>query len=115
VATETFRRVDAYVYEQLWRMLCKRHPHKSKKWLTKKYWSAAGNLGIFAVITRCKKKFKLYQVIRIATIGIRRHRKIKADANPYLPEYGKYFWARRHLKGAKLLRELNHRQMKLAI
>ncbi len=115
VAAETFRRVDTYVYEQLWRMLSKRHPHKSKTWLTKKYWTAAGKMGIFAIITRCKKTFKLYRVIRIASIGIKRYRKIKADANPYSPEYAKYFWMRRHVKEAKLLRELSARQMRLAL
>ena len=115
VAAETFRRVDSYVYEQLWRMLSKRHPHKSKTWLTKKYWTAAGKMGIFAIITRCKKTFKLYRVIRIASIGIKRYRKIKADANPYMPEYARYFWTRRHVKEAKLLRELSARQMRLAL
>jgi len=114
VAAETFRRVDTYVYEQLWRMLSKRHPHKPIKWLTKKYWSAAGEIGIFAIIARCKKRVKLYRVIRIASIGIKRHRKIKADANPYMPEYARYFWLRRHIKEAMLMRGLTHRQMKLA-
>jgi RNA-directed DNA polymerase len=33
VASEAFRRIDTYVYEQLWRMLHRRHPKQSKKWL----------------------------------------------------------------------------------
>jgi RNA-directed DNA polymerase len=115
VSSDVFRRVDSYVYEQLWRMLRRRHSNKSKKWLSKKYWRAAGRKGVFAIIVRYKKKLKLYQVIRICSIGIRRHRKIKADANPYLPEYGRYFWIRRHIKEAKLWRELTARQLRLAI
>ncbi len=115
VASESFRRVDNYVYERLWRMLRKRHSNKSSKWLSEKYWTKAGRKGIFAVIARYKDKFKKYQVIRTGSVGIKRHRKIIADANPYLPEYGKYFWLRRHVKDAKLMRELSHRQMKLAI
>jgi len=115
VSSEMFKRVDNYVYEQLWRMLRRRHSNKSKKWLSKKYWRAAGNKGVFAVNVRCKNRFKLYQIIRICSIGIKRHRKIKADANPYLPEYGKYFWIRRHVKEAKLWRELTARQLRLAI
>ena len=99
----------------LWRMLNKRYSSKPKTWLAKEYWSATGNTGVFAILTRCKKSLKLYRVIRITYISIRRYRKIKADANPYLPEYGKYFWLRRHLKEEKLLRELTHRQMKLAV
>ena len=115
VASESFRRVDNYVYEKLWRMLRKRHSNKSSKWLSEKYWTKARRKGIFAVIARYKNKLKKYQVIRTGSIGIKRHRKIIADANPYLPEYGKYFWLRRHVKDAKLMRELSHRQMKLAI
>ena len=115
VSSDAFGRVDKYVYEQLWRMLHRRHPHKSKKWLFKKYWTISGKKDIFAVSIKFKKKLKIYQVIRVASIGIRRHRKIKADANPYLPEYGRYFWTRRHVKEAKLLREMSARQMRLAI
>ena len=115
VSSAAFTRVDEYVYEQLWRMLRKRHLNKSKKWLAKKYWIATGKKGIFAAVTRYKNKVKVYQVIKTIAIGIRRHRKIKADANPYLPEYGRYFWLRRHNKEAKLMRELSARQMRLAI
>lgn len=49
------------------------------------------------------------------TPGIRRHRKIKADANPYLAEYGNYFYQRRHDKDAKFLAGLTSRQTRLAL
>ena len=42
VASEVFSRVDTYVFEELWRMLRRRHSNKSKKWLIGQYWSAAG-------------------------------------------------------------------------
>ena len=41
VASEAFSRIDTYVFEQLRSMVSKRHPNKSKKWLKKKYWTAA--------------------------------------------------------------------------
>ena len=117
VSSEVFRRVDNYVYEQLWRMVRKRHPQKSAKWLANKYWSLAGKKGIFAIIANNKenKKKKLYQVIRICSIGIRRYRKIKADANPYMPEYGNYFYFRKHNKEAKLLKGFTAKQIKRQI
>jgi len=114
VSSDAFKRVDSYVYKQLWRMLHRRHPQKSKKWLLSKYWSATGKKGVFAIMVKHNSKTKLYQVVRVCSIGIRRHRKIKADANPYLPEYGRYFWERRHNKEAKFLSELTARQMRLA-
>jgi RNA-directed DNA polymerase len=114
VSSEAFKRVDNYVYEQLWRMLHRRHPQKSKKWLVKKYWSAIWKKMVFAVFAKCNKKMKLYQVVKICSIGIKRHRKIKADANPYLPEYGRYFWERRHNKESKFLNGLTSRQIRQA-
>ncbi len=115
VASEAFSRVDTYIYEQLWRMVRKKHPHKSRKWLSKKYWTMAGKKSIFAVVTKLKNKLKTYQVVRVTAIGIRRYRKIKSDANPYLPEYKRYFWTRRHIKDYRLLQESTARQLRLAV
>ena len=126
VSSAAFKRVDNYVFDQLWRMLKRRHPKKSSKWLYKKYWTAAGKNWIFSVKVeqtkkdkskkgkQKKKEVKVYQVCRVSSIGIRRHRKIKADANPYMPEYGIYFYERRHNKEAKLLEGYNSRQMRMA-
>jgi len=98
VSGETFSRIDWYVYEQLWRMLRRRHPNKSKKWLSKKYWSTPGQRSVFSVKSKTKKGCRLYKLIRLSDIGTRRYIKIKADANPYEPEYSAYFWRRRHDK-----------------
>jgi RNA-directed DNA polymerase len=112
VASEAFSRIDTYVYEQLWRMVRKRHRSKSAQWLNKRYWSAVGR-SIFAVFTKTSKVDKiLYQVLRVSAIKIRRYVKIKADANPYLPEYAWYFWRRRHQKESKLLPALSARQFR---
>jgi len=53
---------------------------------------------------------KLYQVLRTGAIGIKRHIKIKAAATPYLPEYARYFWERRHNKGRKEMVALTARE-----
>ena len=106
VASDAFKRIDTYVYEQLWQMIKKRHNKKPVNWLSKEYWSAAGK-NVFAVCVKAEKK--LYQVLRISSIGIQRHIKIKADANPYLPEYAGYFWRRRNRKASKLLPALSAR------
>jgi len=106
VASETFSRVDTYVYHQLWRMLKRRHPAKPKGWLVRKYWTVAGGK---------QAKLHLLQVIRTSAIGIKRHIKIKADANPYLPEYAGYFWRRKHTKEARQLGALSARQYRAKI
>ncbi len=113
VAGEAFSRIDNYVFKQLWRMLRKRHPKKSKKWLFMQYWTASDRKHIFAVkANNSKGKDKVYQVIRIASIGIRRHIKVIAKANPYLQEFARYFWQRRYIKGSKLLSKLSAREFK---
>ncbi|MCP4666941.1 MAG: group II intron reverse transcriptase/maturase [Deltaproteobacteria bacterium] len=110
VASEAFSRIDTYVFDQLRRMLRRRHSNKSVKWLTKNYWSAAGK-NVFAVFAKTVKTGKkLYQVLRVSAIGIRRHVKIKANATPYLPEYAGYFWRRRNVKGSKLLSAMSARE-----
>jgi len=52
VASEAFGRIDTYVFEQLWRMVRRRHQNKSKGWLIKRYWSATGRKHRFAVRTK---------------------------------------------------------------
>jgi RNA-directed DNA polymerase len=111
VASEAFCKVDKYVYDQLWNMVKRRHRKKSIGWLKKNYWSAAGKEYVFAVKAKTKKGVeKVYQVLRVSSIGIRRYIKIKADANPYLPEYAGYYWRRRHDKESKLLDAMSARE-----
>ncbi len=113
VASEAFSQIERYVYEQLWRMLKRRHRNKSKGWLIKKYWTASGLKHVFAVKAKTKGNLnKVYQVVKICSIGIRRYIKIKAAANPYLPEFAKYFWVRRNNKDSKLLPAMSARQFR---
>jgi RNA-directed DNA polymerase len=113
VSSEAFSRIDTYVFEQLWRMLRKRHPGKSRKWLFRKYWNNTNRKHTFGVKAKTEKgKEKVYQVVRVKAIGIRRHIKIKAAANPYLPEYARYFWIRRNKKDSKLLPALSAREFR---
>jgi RNA-directed DNA polymerase len=111
VASEAFSRIDSYVFEQLRRMLRRRHSNRSAGWLVKHYWSASGHPNTFA--TRVKTatgKWKVYQVVRISAIGIRRYVKIRAAANPYRPEDAAYFARRRNDKNSKLLPAMSARE-----
>jgi RNA-directed DNA polymerase len=113
VASEAFGRVDTYVFEQLWRMVRRRHQNKTKGWLINKYWLATGRKHRFAVRAKTASGRKtVYEVIKLHSIGIRRYIKIKADANPYLPEYAKYFWRRRDKKESKLLAAMSARELR---
>ena len=106
----TFSRIDTDVYEELWRMIRRRHSGKSKKWLAKKSWLAAGHRWVFTATGDTKKGKRLYEVVRLSSLCIRRYIKVKADANPYLPEYAEYFWRRRHDKESRLLPAMSARE-----
>ena len=111
VSSEAFNRIDTYVFNSLWRMIRKRHSQKSGRWLYKRYWTATNQGNMFGVKSKTKKgKIKYYRVLKICTIGIKRHIKIKADANPYDPEYSSYFWKRRNVKGSKLFSAFSARE-----
>jgi RNA-directed DNA polymerase len=113
VASEAFGRIDTYVFEQLWRMVRRRHQNKSKGWLIKRYWSATGRKHRFAVRAKTTSgKTTVYEVMKLHAIGIRRYIKIKADANPYLQEYARYFWRRRNNKDSKLLGAMSARELR---
>lgn len=76
-------------------------------------WSAFGRKHRFAVRAKTASGRKtVYEVIKLHAIGIRRYIKIKADANPYLPEYAAYFWYRRSKKGSKLLAAMSARELR---
>ncbi len=82
--------------------------------LIPRYWIAAGRLWIFAVKKKYRGKDRVYQLLRLSSIGIKRHIKIRAAANPYAPEYSGYFWNRRHNKEVRLMKDLSARGMRLA-
>lgn len=113
VSSDAFTRIDTYVYEQLWRMLHRRHPHRSKGWLIPRYWIAAGTQWRFAVRRKNDDGRKVvHSLLRLHSVGITRYVKVRAAANPYLPEHAAYFWQRRHRKHGKLLGALSARQFR---
>ncbi len=109
VSSRAFGKVDSYIIEQLWRMLRKRHPNKSKKWLIPRYWQAGGRDYRFAVKRKTKSADKVDSVIRLADLKRTRYVKIKADANPYLQKYAGYYYDRRHKRSKKELGALSAR------
>lgn len=120
VSSGTFARIDTYVFKQLWRLLRKRHPNKSKNWLIKRYWkrwpntatgSGAGEKYRFSACgTTVDGRAKVYKVMRLTKLPRSRYVKIKAHANPYLWQYAEYFYNRRHNRDAKALGALSARE-----
>ena len=93
VASAAFSYVDKKVFDEIWRMLKRRHTNKPKGWLIKNHYQISeGNTWTFrAKIQNKSKEQKTAYLLSISNIKIRRHTKIKSEANPYNPAYKDYF------------------------
>ncbi|WP_022947341.1 group II intron reverse transcriptase/maturase [Methylohalobius crimeensis] len=100
VAKETFQKVDYVIWKQLWRWCCRRHPNKPKKWIKDRYFHRQGNRNwVFGAKVKDKNgEEKLMKLVKASDTPIRRHVKIKGEANPYDPKFEEYFERRLDLK-----------------
>jgi RNA-directed DNA polymerase len=88
VSKEVFDGVDHAIWRMTWNWAERRHPKKSSQWVKDRYF--AHRDGRDWVFTDGSAT-----LFRMATIPIRRHVKIRGDANPYDPQYTSYFAERR--------------------
>ncbi|EFA4536718.1 group II intron reverse transcriptase/maturase [Escherichia coli] len=95
VTKQTFRKISYAIWLSLWRWAKRRHPHKGAGWIRRKYFRTIGaRQWVFA--TKTGKKLKtgvpeLLELYDIVSTPIRRHRKIRAEANPFDPKWETYF------------------------
>lgn len=84
---DTFRQLDHQIWYALWRWAKRRHPNKGRRWIKKRYFSTIhGRDWRFAVDDR--------QLVLLSAFHYRMHKKIKAEANPYLPQWESYLLSR---------------------
>ncbi|MEC8298504.1 MAG: group II intron maturase-specific domain-containing protein, partial [Pseudomonadota bacterium] len=89
VAKETFNYVDYRVWKMLWKWCRRRHQNRHKRWVKDKYFKSAGNRNW--VFSGVNGKGNTARLVYTMDTAIKRHIKIKAEANPYLPEFEEYF------------------------
>jgi RNA-directed DNA polymerase len=93
VAKGTFRMVERVLWGCLWRWAYRRHSDKSAQWIDQRYWHRLNGQKLFAVQLAARKsdgKPQWFWLVNPARVGIRRHIKIKADANPFDPHWRSY-------------------------
>lgn len=93
VSSKVFSKVDKAIFKSLWQWATRRHPHKSKHWIKRKYFGQLGNRnwvfrGEYSEADGTKRTVRLFYA---ATVPIKRHLKIKGEANPYDPFWEGYF------------------------
>ena len=92
----TFGYVDTRIFSMLWRWCRRQHRRKPRKWIKEKYFKRLGDRGWVFTGTLREEEGKAYPICLLgaARVSIRRHVKIKGDANPYDPAWEQYFEGR---------------------
>jgi RNA-directed DNA polymerase len=92
-ASKVFMKIDNEIFLALKHWCLKRHARKGKKWIMQKYFTRVGNDNWrFYCITKDKEgKTKPLYLKRATDTHIRRHKKIKGEANPFNSCYKEYF------------------------
>ena len=96
VSSKVFAMIDQETFNALKRWGLKRHPNKGKPWIMQKYYTSLdGQNWRFHCIVKDKegKKKTLYLKLASETL-IRRHIKIRAEANPFDSRFKEYFQKR---------------------
>ena len=95
VSKETFNTVDDQIYRTVRRWMKRKHPQKADAWIAKKYFKAiAGNNWVFfGTIDE-----QTHYLTDAAQVPIKRHTKIRREANPYDPEWESYYEKRLDVK-----------------
>ncbi len=88
VANQTFGYVDSQVFKSLYRWAKRRHPNKSTGWIVRKYFRTEITPEWKFQSTSAQGHQFLFEMARLP---IKRHLKIRNDANPYDPSYAEYF------------------------
>lgn len=106
VASDTFRKADYLIYEKLQQWARRRHPKKGKTWVSDRYFTRIKNRNWCFVSNFKNNKGKDDRIVlkRLYDTKITRYVKVKAESNPFDPEWETYFKKR---KEYKMLKNLN--------
>jgi RNA-directed DNA polymerase len=93
VSKRTFRCVDHYIFSSLWQWARRRHPQKSLHWVKQKYFTRREHRDWSFFGDTCDDAGQPIKVwlYRAYSTPIKRHVKVKSEANPYDPVDETYF------------------------
>lgn len=102
-SSRMFNQFDTWLFWTIKRWLHRRHPNKGRRWLMKKYYRYANNnrWTFFAAAKDSKGKKQYRDLLKAGRIPIIRHVKVKADANPFDPDWTEYFLKRKNTRKSK--------------
>lgn len=94
-AKAAFAALDSQIYRYLRDWTKRRHPHKGRRWLAKKYWHSTPVSTYFSVVEKTLEGNRRVTLIHATSTKIERHIKIRGAANPFDPKDAEYFRTRR--------------------
>ena len=99
VSAATFSRVDFLVWTKLWAWAKRRHPRKNAGWIMKRYFHRRGSRSwIFACASNDAQQDFHFVLLRAADVAIKRHTKVRGNANPFDPAWSDYFESRSYAR-----------------
>jgi RNA-directed DNA polymerase len=118
VSKRIFGHVDRNIFSCLWQWARRRHPNKPSRWVKTKYFERRvdRNWAFFAETCDDEGRPTKVWLFHAESTPIKRHVKVKGEANPYDPTYETYFEEREgaHMletfRGTRTLRFLWHEQ-----
>lgn len=103
-AKKTFGYIDHQIFIALWQWVHRRHPRKSAEWRKRKYFRSHNlrNWIFTAKISKGNSKTVYLDLFEASSVPIKRHIKIRSDANPFDPQFKEYFEQRANImKGSQ--------------
>jgi len=93
VSKRTYVRVDHEIFSSLWRWARRRHPNKNTRWRKQKYFALhrGHNWSFFGETCDDEGQPSQVWLHHARSTPIKRHVKVKGDANPYDPACETYF------------------------
>lgn len=102
VSKRIFATVDHHIFRAIWRWAKRRHRNKPVKWIKRKYFPVTNrSQWVFSgEVTGEDGKTTRVQLKKASATPIKRHVKVKSQANPYDPQWELYFEKRLDTKMA---------------
>ncbi len=95
VSKDTFKTVDDAIYRVVRQWMKRRHPRKAHAWMAKHYFTTIkGDNWVFYGTT----EERTYYLADAAQVPIKRHTKVRGEANPYDPQWESYYEKRLDVK-----------------
>lgn len=93
IAKDVFGKMDDAIFKALWQWAKRRHPNKNRWWIKDKYFTTQGdNRWVFCGQVQDKEgKSKNLHLFLARSVPIKRHIKVRGEANPYAVEWETYF------------------------